>query len=463
MSEKIINEKNPLGYEKINKLIKKFAVPSIIAMLVSSLYNIIDQIFIGKGVGMLGNAATNVSFPLTTICVAIALLIGVGAASNFSLSLGKKDNKKAEKVVGNAFIMMIVLGLLYLILGQIFLEPLLYAFGATNANFPYAFVYSQITLIGVPFLITNNALSNLIRADGSPKYSMISMLVGAVINTILDPIFIFVFDLGVGGAAIATVISQIISCIISLMYLNKFKRVHLTKESFKLDWGICGSISLLGASNFLNQAAICLVQIVMNKSLIYYGALSSFGEDIPLASFGIVMKVNSIFISFFVGVNQGTQPILGYNYGAQNYDRVKETYRKSLILNIIVATISLITFQLFPRLIISLFGNGEESELYYIFAIKTMRIFLSMIIATGIQFISSNFFASIGQPIKGVILSFTRQLLFIIPLILILPIFMGIEGIMWAGPIADLMACIVAVIFIILEFNKIEKMKEARN
>jgi len=462
MSELALENRNPLGYEKITKLIKKFAVPSIIAMIISSLYNIVDQIFIGKGVGMLGNAATNVSFPFTTICIAIALLIGVGSSAKFSISLGRNDKDAASKVVSNAIFMMIILGSIYLILGQIFLTPLLNAFGATSENFPYAYAYSRITLIGMPFLITNNALSNLIRADGSPKYSMTSMIVGAVINTILDPIFIFTFDLGVAGAAYATIISQIISCSISVLYIFRFKRVKLSKDNFKLDIKECLNISLLGASNFLNQAAICIVQIVMNNSLTYYGSLSIYGEDIPLAAFGVVMKVNSIFISFFVGVNQGTQPILGYNYGAKQYERTKETYKKSLIINLIVAIISLITFQVFPKFIISIFGNGEETELYFEFAIKAMRIFLSMIVAVGIQFISSNFFASIGQPLKGLALSFSRQILFIIPLLLILPLFMGIDGIMFAGPIADLLACIIAVIFIILEFKKMNKIEEVK-
>ena len=462
MIELALENRNPLGYEKITKLIKKFAVPSIIAMIISSLYNIVDQIFIGKGVGMLGNAATNVSFPFTTICIAIALLIGVGSSAKFSISLGRNDKEAASKVVSNAIWMMIILGSIYLILGQIFLTPLLNAFGATSENFPYAYAYSRITLIGMPFLITNNALSNLIRADGSPKYSMTSMIVGAVINTILDPIFIFTFDLGVAGAAYATIISQIISCSISVLYIFRFKRVKLSKDNFKLDIKECLNISLLGASNFLNQAAICIVQIVMNNSLTYYGSLSIYGEDIPLAAFGVVMKVNSIFISFFVGVNQETQSILGYNYGAKQYERTKETYKKSLIINLIVAIISLITFQVFPKFIISIFGNGEETELYFEFAIKAMRIFLSMIVAVGIQFISSNFFASIGQPLKGLALSFSRQILFIIPLLLILPLFMGIDGIMFAGPIADLLACIIAVIFIILEFKKMNKIEEVK-
>ena len=459
MSELMLKEQNPLGYQKISKLIKKFAIPSVVAMLVSSLYNIVDQIFIGQGVGYLGNAATNVAFPLTTISIALALLIGVGSAAKFSLSLGKGESEEAHKVVGNAIWMMVILGVLYCVLGLIFLTPLLNAFGATEANFSYTYEYSSIILIGVPFLITNSALSNLIRADGSPKYSMISMVTGAVVNTILDPIFIFVLDLGIGGAALATVISQFISCAISLFYIPKFKRIKLTKSSFQLDLSRCLNISLLGASNFLNQVAICLVQIVLNNSLTHYGELTKFGPDIPLSSFGVVMKVNSIFISFFVGINQGTQPILGYNFGAKNYDRVKETYIRSLLINVIVASISLFTFQVFPRYIISIFGNGDE--LYFEFATKVMRIFLSMIIAVGIQFVSSNFFASIGQPIKGVILSFTRQIMFVIPLMLILPLFMGVDGVIFAGPISDFLACSIAIFFIVREFKKINRLQES--
>ena len=213
----------------------------------------------------------------------------------------------------------------------------------------------------------SSELSNLIRADGSPKYSMFSMVTGAIINTILDPIFIFVFEMGIGGAALATVISQIISCTISLFYIPRFKRIKLTKESFKLDIFRCGNIAFLGASNCLNQVAICLVQIVMNNSLTYYGELSQFGPDIPLSSFGVVMKVNSLFISFFVGVNQGTQPILGYNYGAKQYERVKETYLKSLMINVIVAAVSLFTFQVFPRFII------EYSEMEMNYTLNLLR------------------------------------------------------------------------------------------
>ena len=447
---------NPLGYEKTGKLIKKFAVPSILAMLISSLYNIVDQIFIGQGVGPLGNAATNVAFPLTSISLAISLLIGIGAASNVSIMLGKNDRHQASKIASNAIWMMTIFGLLFAIIAEATLPSLLMAFGSTENVFPYALAYARITMIGMPFLIMNNALSNLIRADGSPKYSMVSMIVGAVINTILDPILIFAFDMGVEGAAIATIISQIISCIISIIYIPRFKRFDVKKGSLRLDFKMWYLICALGMSNSINQIAFTLVQIVMNNSLKFYGAQSIYGPDIPLAAFGVVMKVNALFIAFFVGMNQGTQPILGYNYGAMKYDRVMDTFKKGILIDIIAGAVGFILFEACPGLIVKLFGTGND-PLYFEFAEKTLRIFLSMIICIGASFLCNNLFSSIGQPGKGILLSLSRQLVFLIPLILLLPMAMGIDGIMISGPISDFLSCALAVVFVIFEFRKMKK------
>lgn len=275
---------NPLGYEPLPQLLKKFAVPSIIAMLVSSLYNIVDQIFIGQGVGYLGNAATNVAYPLTTICMAIALLIGIGSASRFSLYLGAGEKEKAAGVVGNAFLMMLVGGIAYTVLVELFLRILLTAFGATPDVMPYAESYTRITALGMPLLIVTNGMSNLARADGSPKYSMVCMLLGAVINTILDPVFIFVFGWGVAGAAWATVIGQFFSFLAAVQYLGRFQHVQLRREMFRLSPQESIRIASLGMSSSLNQLAITLVQIVLNNSLTYYGAASEYGTDIPLAA-----------------------------------------------------------------------------------------------------------------------------------------------------------------------------------
>ena len=442
---------NPLGYEKISTLLKGFAIPSVIAMLVSSLYNIVDQIFIGQGVGYLGNAATNVAYPLTTICLAIALLIGIGSASRFSLYLGGGMKEKAAKVVGNGVCMMFAFGILYTVLVEIFLVPMLTAFGATADVMPYAISYTRITAVGMPLLIVTNAMSNLARADGSPKYSMTCMLVGAILNTILDPIFIFVFDMGVAGAAIATVIGQFFSFLMALRYIWHFKNVELERSHFRLSLEESLSTASLGMSNSLNQVAIALVQIVLNNSLTYYGAQSAYGMEIPLAACGIVMKTNAILLSIIIGISQGSQPIIGFNYGAAQYDRVRKTYKLAIQCDLVISAIGFCLFQFFPRQILSLFGSGDA--LYYEFATRFMRIFLFMIIVNGIQIISSNFFAAIGKPVKGLLLSMTRQVIFLIPLILILPLFLGIEGIVFAGPVADFVAFLVTTTFIAREMK----------
>ena len=446
-------EGNPLGYERLPRLLKSYAVPSVIAMLVSSLYNIVDQIFIGQGVGYLGNAATNVAYPLTTICLSIALLIGIGSASRFSLELGAGRKESAAQAVGTAVCMMVLFGVIYVVLIELFLHPLLTVFGATKDVMPYAESYTRITAVGMPLLILTNGISNLARADGSPKYSMTCMLVGAVINTILDPIFIFVLHQGVAGAALATVIGQVFSCLMALNYLRRFSHVELRRSHFRLRLPVCLKIASLGMSNSLNQLAITFVQIVLNNSLTYYGAHSVYGGEIPLASCGIVMKTNAILLAVIIGISQGSQPIIGFNYGARQYERVRGIYRLAITCNLIISGIGFLLFQLFPRQIIALFGTGDA--LYFEFAIKFLRIFLFMVIINGVQLISANFFAAIGKPVKGVVLSLTRQVFFLVPLILILPLVWGIEGIMFAGPIADFAAFITTMILIRREMGHI--------
>ena len=358
---------------------------------------------------------------------------------------------KAAKVVGNGVCMMFAFGILYTVLVEIFLVPMLTAFGATADVMPYAISYTRITAVGMPLLIVTNAMSNLARADGSPKYSMTCMLVGAILNTILDPIFIFVFDMGVAGAAIATVIGQFFSFLMALRYIWHFKNVELERSHFRLSLEESLSTASLGMSNSLNQVAITLVQIVLNNSLTYYGAQSAYGMEIPLAACGIVMKTNAILLSIIIGISQGSQPIIGFNYGAAQYDRVRKTYKLAVQCDLVISAIGFCLFQFFPRQILSLFGSGNA--LYYEFATRFMRIFLFMIIVNGIQIISSNFFAAIGKPVKGLLLSMTRQVIFLIPLILILPLFLGIEGIVFAGPVADFAAFLVTTTFIAREMK----------
>ena len=457
--EQTQTQQNPLGYKSIPGLLRSFAIPSIIATLVSSLYNIVDQVFIGQGVGYLGNAATNVSYPLTTICLALSLLIGIGSASRFSLSLGAGEKNEAARVVGNGICMMVLFGIVYAVIIEIFLYPMLNAFGATAENLPYAVTYSRIIAIGMPFQIVTTSMSNLIRADGSPKYSMTCMLIGAILNTILDPIFIFIFDLGVAGAAWATIIGQFFSFIAAAMYIRKFKSIRLKREHIRLHVKDCLNTASLGMSNSLNQVAITLVQIVMNNSLTYYGAMTVYGKDIPLAACGIVMKTNAILLAFFIGISQGSQPIVGFNYGAKQYPRVRKTYKLAIACSFVISTIGFILFQFFPYQIISLFGQGND--LYYEFAIHFMRTFLFMVIVNGVQLISSNFFSAIGKPVKGLLLSMTRQVFFLIPLILILPLFFGINGVLYAGPVADGVAFVVSVVLISLEMKKMRRMERS--
>ena len=448
---------NPLGSRPLPQLLRSFAVPSILAMLVSSLYNIVDQIFIGQGVGYLGNAATNVAYPLTTICLSIALLIGVGSAARFNLSLGAGKTEAARRAVGSAVTMMLTLGVLYAVLIELFIVPLLQAFGATPDVLPYALDYTRITALGMPLLIAINGMSNLARADGRPTYSMLCMLLGAVINTILDHIFIFVCRWGVAGAAWATVIGQAASFVMAIAYLKRFRNIQLTAADFGFHWAEWRRIAALGMSNSFNQLAMTVVQIVLNNSLKYYGALSIYGSEIPLAASGIIIKVNAILTSVIVGISQGSQPIISFNYGAGQYSRVRGIYRLEIQLSLMISAVGFVAFQFFPRQIVSLFGTGDQ--LYFEFAVRFMRCYLLMVIVNCVQLLSSNFFAAIGKPVRGVLLSLTRQVFFLVPLILILPLFFGLDGILYAAPIADFIAFVTSAAVMRRELRGLKKME----
>lgn len=461
MKAEVQNAPNPLGVQKESKLLVNFAIPCIISMLVTALYNIVDQIFIGQGVGMLGNAATNIAFPLSTTCTAIALLLGIGGASNYSLKLGAGEKEEAARYSGNALTLITIFGVALFVVVELFLTPMLKGFGATKDVLPYAETYTRITAIGFPFLIANTAISKQILADGSPRYSMMSMLVGAVINTILDPILIFGFGMGMAGAALATITGQIISFSISLRYVFHFKNIRLTKDSFRLGGRYVKNIGALGASACFNQIAMTIVQIVMNNVLSYYGAKSMYGGEIPLACAGIITKVNMVFMAIIIGISQGTQPIVGFNYGAKKYGRVRKTYLLAVGAATVLSFVAFICFQVFPRQIISIFGAG--SELYFRFSERYFRIYMFLTVVNGIQSVTSNFFTSIGKSTLGIFMSLTRQILFLLPLIIIFPLIMGIDGVMYAGPIADAAAAIVCGYFMIRELKELtHKIKESK-
>ncbi len=446
---------NPLGEQKIGSLLLQFAVPSVIAMLVSALYNMVDQVFIGHSIGMVGNAATNVAFPLTITCTALSLLCGIGGAANFNLSMGRQDMEAARRYAGASVGMLVTLGVILCAAVRLFLQPMMLAFGADGETLGYSLTYTGITSFGFPFLILTTGGTNLIRADGSPKFSMFCNLVGALINTVLDPLFIFGFDMGMAGAAWATVIGQIVSAAMVAFYLARFRTVRLTLRDCLPSRRYCLPIVSLGMSPFLNQMAMMVVQIVMNNTLTYYGAQSAYGSSIPLACAGIIAKVNMLFFALVIGISQGLQPIVSYNYGAGNFARVKETYRKAAAAATVISAIAFLCFQFLPRQIISLFGSGSEA--YFQFAESYFRIFLFCTFLNGLQPIAANFFTSIGKAGRGIFISLTRQIIFLLPLILLLPIWMGIDGVMYAAPVADAISAVLAIAFVQWEFRQMRE------
>ncbi len=445
---------NPLASEPVGKLLRQFAVPSIIAMLVGSLYNMVDQLFIGNKIGALGNAATNIQFPLSIFDVAIALLCGIGTSAAFNLAMGRGEKDEAGFYVGNAVTSMVVVGVILSILTEIFLEPLLIFIGSPDNVLPYAIEYTRITTLGFPFFILSTGGGHLIRADGSPNMTMLLNLVGAIVNTILDYIFIFIFDWGMAGAAWATIIGQFISAMIVVVYLTRFKTIPLQLKHFIPKMHYILTFIALGLAPFFNQLAMMITQIVLNRTLKYYGALSIYGEATPIACAGIISKVTGVCFSFIIGISQGLQPIASFNYGAKQYQRVRDAYNLAIKLSAAIAILSWIAFQLFPRQLVAMFGEGDE--LYFQFSTNYFRIYLFGMIICFLQPISSNFFTSIGKPRKGVFMSLTRQVIFLIPLILILPIFFGIDGVMYAGPIADTLAFIVCYILVKHEYRQSE-------
>ena len=438
-----IKELNPLGYKPIGKLLKSLAIPAIIANLVNALYNVVDQIFIGQRVGYLGNAATNIAFPITTICLAIGLTLGIGGASNFNLELGKGYPEKSKHTAGTAASTLIIIGIILCISVRIFLEPLMISFGATDKILEYSMEYTGITSYGIPFLLFSIGVNPLVRADGNAKYSMIAIVIGAILNTILDPLFMFVYNWGIAGAAWATVISQIVSATLLLIYFPRFKSVKFSLNDFIPQLHYLKRIISLGFASFIYQFSNMIVLVTTNNLLKIYGKNSIYGSDIPIAVFGIVMKINVIFIAIVLGLVQGAQPIFGFNYGAKNYHRVRETMRLLLKVTFGIATI------------ISLFGEGDK--LYFEFATKYMRIFLAFISLNSIQISIATFFPSIGKAIKGAIVSLTKQLIVLFPLLLTLPRFFGVEGVIYATPLTDLIAFTVAIIFLINEFKHMPK------
>lgn len=439
-----------LGTEKISKLMLKFSVPCVLSLLVSALYNIVDQIFIGNSeLSALGNAATGVVFPIFIIAQAFAWCFGDGCAAYLNICQGKKDTESAHKAIGTGIVVTLFASLVLMAIFFPLKTQILILFGASDNTIGMAVEYFNIILAFFPVYMLSNMMNAVARADGSPEWSMASMLSGAVINIILDPVFIFGLQWGMTGAALATIIGQCVSFVISLIYFFRTKTFKLSKKSFVPDFKAFSGALKLGMSSFITQMTIVIISLVCNIMLAKYGAMSQYGVDIPIAIIGIESKVFTVVVNLIVGIVLGCQPIIGYNMGAKNYGRVKKIYITILMCTIIIGLASTVLFEFAPRAVTGIFGapkNIPNPEDYWIFAEKTFRIFLSLVTFTGIIKMTSIFFQAVGKPIQAVVSSMIRDIVCFIPLILILPMFFGIEGILFAAPVADFIAIIVAVI-----------------
>lgn len=451
-------EKNPLASAPIGSLMMKYAIPSVVALVVNALYNIVDQIFIGWGVGTLGNSATNVVFPLNMVVMALALLIGDGGAAYLSLELGRENKDKAEKGVNNTFSWLIIAGIIFCFVCVIFLKPLITLFGATPDNLSYALEYGKLVVLGFPFVIVGCGMCSLIRADGTPQLTMIAMVVGCLSNVVLDALFVLGFGWGMKGAAIATVIGQILNFAISMWYVPRFKTVKISLKAMKPEFGMLKKMAGFGVSSFISQIAIAIIMTVINYYLVHCGMDSEYGPDIPLAAFGIVMKFNTILISIVTGIGTGAQPIIGYNYGRADYKRVKKTLGIAVKSATLFAAVFFLIFQVFPKSLTAMFG--DQGDLYTEFSVMSFRIFTLLCFLNGFQTVSAIFFQSIGKPVLSGAISLSRQIVFLIPAIMILCSYMGIKGVLWAGPVADGLAFLFALVLILAEMKKINHLDQ---
>ena len=450
--------KNPLGTEKISRLLAKFAIPSIIAMVVGACYNIIDQLFIGNVIGELGNAATNIVYPLTNLCLAFGLMYGHGGAAAFNLRMGAGKKKEAPYFLGNSATMLIIIGVVIGLLVEVFCDPVLMLCGSTTSVLPFAHDYAVILALGFPAAVFSMGAGHLIRADGRPNVIMITNILGAIINIGLDAWFIVGLGMEMKGAALATIIGQYAAAAIQFYFVFNFKTVKVSLKHYVPKLKYFGNAAKLGLTAFINQIAMMIVQIVLNNQLNIYGGQSIYGKEIPLAVAGITIKVSTIFSGIIIGITQGFQPIISFNYGAENYRRVKETFFRAFIIAFIVSIINFIIYQCFPDFILGLFGSG--SDLYFEFGRKFFRIYIFFCCLFFIQMMSANMFTAIGKPGRGIFLSLTRQIIFLLPLLLILPGIFGIDGVIFAQPVSDFVSITVSMIFLIKEYTREEYKKE---
>ncbi len=429
-----------LGTEKVGRLLGEFAIPCIFSLIISCLYNIVDQIFVGNGVGYLGNAATGVVFPVTVVGWGVSLFFGDGAAAALSVSLGRGETEDIHKIVANAILGSFLGGVAIIAIGYTWGDGLLQLIGATGQNLSLAHDYGFIIYAMMPLALVQNTLASIIRADGSPQYAMGAMLVGAVLNIIGDPVAIFVLGMGIKGAAWATILGQFVSFSICAAYLARSKTFRICGGSFKLRAKILRQVMALGTSSFLTQLSIVVITVINNILLVQYGARSEYGADIPLAAFVVIMKLFQIVLNIAIGIAAGAQPIVGYNYGAKKYARVRELLKLMIKCTVIVCLICTVLFETFPLVFIQMFG--ADGELYTQFAVLCLRIYLSLILFTCVQKVCAIFLQSIGHAKAAAPLSILRDLL-LIAFSLVIPIFTGVTGIFWAAPTADVLAILI--------------------
>ncbi|MDO4190097.1 MAG: MATE family efflux transporter [Bacteroidales bacterium] len=444
-----------LGSESIGKLLKSYAIPAIIAMTAQSLYNMVDSIFIGHGVGPLAISGLAITFPLMNLAGAFGSLVGVGASSLISIKLGQKDYETARKVLGNVLLLNIVIGLSFSVITLAFLDPIIMFFGASADTLPYARDYMEIILIGNMITHIYLGLNAVLRASGNPKASMIATIIAVLFNTVLDPVFIYGFHLGIRGAAYATVLAQIIALLWQLKFFTKGNQLLcITRDIFHFNRRIIGGIIGIGLSPFLMNMASCLVVTFMNQGL------KTYGGDLAIGAFGIVNRISFLFLMVVMGLNQGMQPIAGYNYGAGKIERVKKVFRLTALCATIVTSIGFLIGEFTPRLIVRLFT--DDNELLNL-AVYGMRVVMCTFPLVGVQIVISNLFQSIGMAKKSIFLSLSRQLIFLLPSVLILPHWFGITGVWTSMPVSDTAASIISTIMILQLFNKWNKHPEQYN
>ena len=449
---------NPLGEQPVGRLLLQYAIPSIISTLIGSLYNMVDQVFIGQRIGYLGNAATTVAYPLTFLCGALTLLFSNGSAVNFNILNGRGKKEDAMTFAGNGLTLITAEGFLLGVIVGALTPWFVYLFGATEEVFPYALTYMRIISIGVPFLALTAGGTLLIRSDGSPSYALICSMSGVALNFVLDYLFLFPLNMGIAGAALATILGQILSALMVVVYMFRFKTGRFKAPHFRITGTNLKRIVSIGAAPSLNQAAMMVMNLVLNGALRRYGELSVYGGSEALAAAGVVTKVNFLFYSTIIGCGIGGQPILGFNYGAKKYRRVTETYFTTLRYALIVGALETVCFRLFPRQILQIFGSGAGG--YQEFALRYMHVFMLLVILAGIPPISMHVMTSVGKAGRGIMISLSKQLTLIV-LLLFLPLAFGIDGVLYAGPCADVLAAAVSFFVLRREFLKMWREEEA--